>query len=78
MLLAIRNVCVTRSAELVFHAGKDRNRNIDPSATYQMFNTYNASQQTYITAHHYMDTLEFHTVPGGAIIDSFGYRECRK
>ena len=71
------DVCVTRSAELLFHAGKDRNQNIDPSATHQMFNTYNARLQACIAAHHYMDTLEFHTIPGRAIIDSFGYRERR-
>ena len=25
---------------------------------------------------HYMDTLEFHSIPGSMIIDRFGYREC--
>lgn len=24
----------------------------------------------------YMDTLEFHAIPGSMIIDRFGYREC--
>ena len=55
LFLGLRNVCVERSATLLFHAGHDRQ---------------------YVMDHRYMDTLEFHAIPGSVIIDRFGYREC--
>src|SRR5215467_3420949 len=42
MFLAIRNVCVMRSAQLGFHAGHDRQGFIKPSATNHMMDHYNA------------------------------------
>jgi len=78
MFLSIRNVCVEPSAELLFHAGGDRGKGIiSPSITQKMLSTYNAALRRYVTANHYMDTLEFHTISGSEIISRFGYRACR-
>ena len=72
----MRNVCVERSATLLFHAGRDRQRNINAGSTQRMLSAYNARLRKYVLDSHYMDTLEFHTIPGSKIIDTFGYREC--
>ena len=74
MFLGLRNVCVERSARLLFHAGHDRQRNINAASTEGMLN--NAALRQYVVANGYMSTLEFHTIPGAMIIDKFGYREC--
>src|SRR5215467_15549481 len=50
MFLSIRNVCVMRSARLMFHAGHDRYNNITASATAHMLNTYNAKLRAYVIA----------------------------
>jgi hypothetical protein len=76
LFLGIRNVCVDRNATLLFHAAHDRSRNVSPSLTQHMLGAYNAGLRNYVTAHHYMDTLEFHAIPGRDIIHKFGYREC--
>jgi hypothetical protein len=78
LFLGLRNVCVERSATLLFHAGHDRQRNINAGSTQRMLSAYNAALRQYVMDHHYMDTLEFHTIPGSMIIDKFGYRECRR
>jgi hypothetical protein len=75
MFLGIRNVCVERSANLLFHAGKQRGV-VTPAATARMTVMYNSALRNYVESNHYMDTLTFHTIPGRMIIDSFGYREC--
>jgi hypothetical protein len=72
----LRNVCVERSATLLFHAGHDRQRNISAVSTQRMLNAYNAALRAYVTEKGYMNTLEFHAIPGSMIIDKFGYREC--
>jgi hypothetical protein len=78
MFLSIRNVCVEPSAELLFHAGGDRLKGtISPSITGVMLGTYNAALRRYVTANHYMDTLEFHSISGSEIISRFGYPACR-
>ena len=41
-----------------------------------MLSAYNAKLRKYVLDNHYMDTLEFHAIPGSMIIDRFGYREC--
>ncbi|MDB5576445.1 MAG: hypothetical protein JWR80_1621 [Bradyrhizobium sp.] len=74
--LGIRNVCVERSASLLFHAAHDRQRVISPRWTAHFMGTYNARLRGYLAAGRYMETLEFHTVSGAAMIDRFGYREC--
>ena len=78
LFLGIRNVCIERSATLLFHAGHDRNKNITSSSTQHMLSAYNASLRDYVTAQHFMDTLEFHSISGRDMIQKFGYRECPK
>jgi hypothetical protein len=74
--LGIRNVCVERSASLLFHAGHDDKRNISAFWTERMMSNYNAPLRQYLIAGHYTETLAFHTISGAAMIDRFGYREC--
>ena len=76
LFLRIRNVCIERSASLLFHAAHDRARNVSPSLTVHMLNAYNPRLRAYLTANRYMDTLEFHTISGADMIRKFGYREC--
>ena len=76
LFLAIRNVCIDRSATLLFHSAHDNNRNVSPSLTTHMLAAYNASLRNYVTANHYMDTLAFHSISGRDMIRKFGYREC--
>jgi hypothetical protein len=77
LFLGLRNVCVVRSARLLFHAGHDRQRNINAGSTARMMSAYNAPLRQYLTAGGYMDTLAFHTIPGSTMIDRFGYKQCR-
>ena len=77
MFLSIRNVCVLPGATLLFHAGGSKLRGISPVRTQQMLSTYNAALQQYVTAHHFMDTFDFHPISGSEIIKRFGYRACR-
>src|SRR4029079_9642467 len=76
LFLGLRNVCVERSASLLFHAGHDRQRNIHVAHTQRMLSAYNAKLRNDLVDNHYMETLEFHAIPGSTIIDRFGYREC--
>jgi len=76
LFLGLRNVCVERSARLLFHAGHDRQRNINAGSTQRMLGAYNAALRQYVLANGYMDILAFRTIPGSMIIDKFGYREC--
>jgi hypothetical protein len=78
LFLGIRNVCIERSASLLFHSAHDRDRNPSPSRTVHMMDAYNAKLRAYLAAGHYMDTLAFHTISGAAMISRFGYRECPK
>ena len=78
MFLSIRNVCVTPGATLLFHAGGSmRTGIINSSTTEQMRNMYNAALRKYVTDNHFMETLEFHSIPGSVIIKRFGYPACR-
>jgi hypothetical protein len=77
VFLGIKNVCVTRSAQLLFHAGHDRQRNIKASATNHMMNHYNGKLRAYLTANRVMETLAFTTISGSDMIAKFGYRECK-
>jgi hypothetical protein len=76
MFLSIRNVCVSPGATLLFHAGGSKGI-VNPGTTQQMLSTYNAALQQYVTANHFMETLEFHAIPGSQIIRRFGYPACR-
>jgi hypothetical protein len=76
LFLGLRNVCVERSASLLFHAGHDRQRNIHAGSTQRMLSAHNPKLRRYLIDNHYMETLAFHTIPDSTIIDTFGYREC--
>lgn len=76
MFLSIRNVCVSPGATLLFHAG-GTNGNVSAGTTMKMLSTYNSALQKYVTENHYMDTPEFHSIPGSVIISRFGYPACR-
>lgn len=76
LFLAIRNVCIEPGATLLFHAGHDRNKMITASSTSHMMGAYNARLRDFLTANHYMDTLEFHSVSGRDMIARFGYPQC--
>ena len=78
LFLGIRNVCIERNATLLFHAAHDNARNVSPSLTQHMLAAYNAGLRNFVTAHHYLDTLEFHSISGSDMIRKFGYRECPK
>jgi hypothetical protein len=77
LFLGIRNVCIDPEANLLFHAGHDRNRNITAPATQHLLNAYNSKLRAYLVANHYMDTVNFHAISGRDLIQKFGYRECR-
>ncbi len=77
MFLSIRHVCVSPDATLLFHAGGNRRAGISPGRTQQMLNTYKAALRQYITANHFMDTFDFHSISGSEIIRRFGYPACR-
>ena len=76
LFLAIRNVCISRRATLLFHAAHDRNGNPSPSNTEHMLAAYNPQLREYLVSHHYMETLAFHAISGSDLIGKFGYREC--
>jgi len=70
MFLSLKNVCVEPGAELLFHAGKHA------FATKLMLDSYNDKLRAFVTANHYMDTPQFHTISGSEIIQKFGYKQC--
>lgn len=79
LFLGLRNVCVERTARLLFHAGHGRGpyRNvINAGSTQRMLNAYNAALRQYLVDGRHMETLAFHAISGRDIIDRFGYREC--
>jgi len=78
MFLAIRNVCIDRNATLLFHAGHNRQRELNNSATNHMLGAYSAALREYVTANHYMDTAAFHAISGRQMIQKFGYRACSR
>ena len=78
MFLSIRNVCVEPGAELLFHAGGDRAKGIiSPTVTQKMLSFYKPALRQYVTANHFVDTLDFHSISGSEIISRFGYPACR-
>jgi hypothetical protein len=79
LFLGIRNVCVERSATLMFHAGYDIAQNVtgpNTRASRAALYRYSDALRRYLLEGHYLDTDLYHSVPGSAIIDRFGYREC--
>ncbi len=78
IFLSIRNVCVTPGATLLFHSGGDpRTNRKSASTTQHMLNAYNPALRQYVTARHFMDTFEFHSISGGEVVSRFGYPACR-
>ena len=78
LFLAIRNVCIEPGATLLFHAGHNRQHDVNASSTSHMLAAYNPALREYVTANHYMDTLAFHIISGSDMIGKFGYRACPK
>ncbi len=79
LFLGVRNVCVERSARLLFHAGHGRGENrqvINAGSTQRMLNAYNPRLQQYVIDKGYLTKLEFSTISGAQMIDTFGYKEC--
>ena len=77
MFLGVRNVCVERSASLLFHAAGIGV--VNPARTAQMASMYNASLRDYVESNHYLDTRTLlSAISGSMIIDKFGYKECPK
>ena len=79
LFLGVRNVCVERSAQLLFHAGHGRGPNryvVNQSSTQRMLNAYKPKLRQYVVAHGYMNKLDFSAISGARIIDEFGYKEC--
>jgi len=77
LFLGIRNVCVERSARLLFHAGNDRSGQISETSTQHMLSAYNSRLRQYLVSGGHVKTMAFHTLSGGDLIDKFGYKECR-
>src|SRR5579862_8555427 len=79
IFLDIRNACVERTAQLMFHAGheiaEDRT-GPDTRASRALLYRYNDSLRRYLLEGHYMDTNAYHTLSGSVLIERFGYREC--
>jgi hypothetical protein len=79
LFLGIRNVCVERSAALMFHAGHDIQANVtgpQTRSTRIMLNAYNPLLRAYLVDGHHLDTSNYHVMSGGALIDRFRYPEC--
>jgi hypothetical protein len=70
MFLAVRNVCIEPSAQLLFHAGKTA------TGTRDMINSYNPKLRAYLTSNGIMESSDFHTISGRDMITRFGYRQC--
>jgi hypothetical protein len=78
MFLAIRNVCVTPNATLLFHSGDNpRTGQRNEETTNRMLAKYRPALRKYVTDNHYMDTFEFHSIPGRVIVSRFGYPACK-
>ena len=78
MFLAIKNVCVTPNATLLFHSGGNfRKLQRSEEYTNRMLAKYKPSLRTYVTENHFMDTFQFHSIPGSVIISRFGYPACK-
>jgi hypothetical protein len=77
LFLSIRNVCVEPGAELLFHAGHNRQREITAQATNHLLAAYKPALRSYLVSNGYMKTLAFHTISGADMIRRFGYRACK-
>src|SRR5437764_4207235 len=64
MLLGIRNVCVDRNASFLFHGANDNSHIVRPWLNKHLLSHFNGKLRAYLVSNHYLDTLEFHTIPG--------------
>jgi len=80
LFLGLNNVCVERSARLLFHAGheKDDKETISAKATNRMLSAYNSKLRDYVVSNGYLTKSSYSTISGARIIDEFGYKECPK
>lgn len=81
MFLGVRNVCIERSARLMFHAGHGlgaESKTINARATQRMLDAYNSKLREYVVASGYMEKLSLSSISGARMIDEFGYPECPK
>ena len=78
VFLAIRNVCVERGADLLFHAGNPAgdDTNISAHATEHMLKAYNDRLRAYLLEHHVMESRTLVSISGADLIQKFGYKEC--
>lgn len=72
MFLALPNVCIERSARLLFHSAKI------PNGTRRMLRSYNSTLRRYLIGNRIMESPVFHTIFGRDMINRFGYRACRR
>jgi len=77
IFLSIRNVCITPGATLLFHAGGTQRNGISAQSTQHMLAAYNQPLRQYVSEHHFMDTFEFHAIPGREMVSRFGYPACK-
>lgn len=79
LFLGIRNVCVQRDAQLMFHAGHDLAEDRtgpDTRASRALLSQYNEALRHYLLEGHHMDSEALHPLEGRVLIERFGYREC--
>ena len=78
-LLAIKHVCIDPGATLKFHAAlRSPDEPVDAGRNRQMASYYNSKLRGFVLANHYMDSWEFHAIPGQEMIQKFGYRACSR
>jgi hypothetical protein len=78
LFLGIRNMCIEPGAELLFHAGNDRNNAVSVKSTNHLLAAYKPKLRRYLVSNHYVDTPAFHAISGRELIEKFGYRACPK
>src|SRR3954462_11238298 len=76
LFLGIRNVCIERSARLLFHAGNDRSGRISATSTQHMLSAYKPRLRQYLVSGGHTQTQAFHAVSGADLIARFGYKPC--
>jgi hypothetical protein len=77
LFLAIRSVCISPGASLLFHAAHDNRRVKSAFWTAHFLRHYNAKLRSFLLANHALDEVEkFYTISGSDMIQKFGYRQC--
>ncbi len=80
LFLSIRNVCVDRKALLAFHGGPDaKTHKVGPgsSSSRGMLAAYKPKLRQYLLDGHHLDSSKYHELAGTALIEKFGYPECK-